>query len=590
MQQPAPWREVVWRSRLPLTVIDAQRERRANRPPPGGYLAPVDPYAPDGWLCAVAEERARHIVQLVAGLPFMVTAEWLNGALLGLEARPFDIPKGGASEDELHGMVRRACCPLWWRRQVRRAATRKREAQAQAAGLVCVRRFPYVTDETVKRRGEQAARNRLMLENTEIMSEEGEIITLWQAVEASNSNKAIRRGELMTRIRGCEEWATARGLVGVFTTNTLPSRFHSALFKGGKNPEFSGATPKDGQAWLCAAWARLRAKLARVKLPIMGFRVAEPHHDGCPHWHMLLWMDAGRVEEFAGLLRAEWLKDGGDEKGAAEYRVKLEAIDPKKGGAVAYVAKYIAKNIDDAGAVGVEGHRDEFGGEQLDLIDGDGGKARRVEAWAAAWGIRQFQAIGQPPVTVWREARRCKPADLRGAASPAVRAMGEAVNRDGERRACWRGYVDAQGGCMRGRDYVVGIAKETEERAGRYGPVVAERLLGVFDRATPGAVVSSNRKVWREPSAWAELAEVLEARAYLREFAPANEGIRIAGSEAARPWTRVNNCTGPKLQTWREAIDLGPNDWDEPGGSGQFEDLEPWKTINANTLRDCWRM
>lgn len=499
----------------------------------GRVLRPVDVWASDRDLCDLAKRRADHMGDWIAQLPGLVTLDAINTKLQSLEARPMEYKGAQPFEVQLQAAVKRICCELFWRRQLRRAQVRKREAQQQDAGNICARVMPYVHDVTSARHLERHAANRAMLEATEIENADGDVITLWDAVQASTSNKSIRRGELMTRIRGCEEWATEAGMVGIFTTNTLPSRFHASLFTGGKNPNFDGSTPRDGQGWLSKTWARARAKIQRQKIKVFGFRVAEPHHDGCPHWHMLLWVDAAQAMQLQEVLRDCWLQHEGDEYGAQEYRFKHEAIDPAKGGAIAYVAKYIAKNIDDYGAMTEECHTDHQG-EQLEFIPG-GNKAQRVTAWASAWGIRQFQAIGQPPVTVWRELRRIE-ATIAAGGSKRLQRAHAAVHKTEGHRADWRGYMTEQGGAMVGRAYQLRLEFDTEQKEGRYGPIEAATPAGVWDVSRPGELCTSARKKWKPKGSWTPserhtakvgtFAEVASVFLYLDPT-----------------WTRFNNCT-----------------------------------------------
>jgi len=518
-------------------------------------LRPVDVWASDWDLRTLAEQRADHCMDWVIEQPGVITFEAINAKLQSLEARPMEPTPGQAMDVQIQAAIKRMGCPLYWRRQLRRAQVQKREAQEQAAGRIWAKAMPYCHDVTAARHRERQAANRAMLEQTEIESAEGETITLWQAAEASTANKSIRRGELMTRIRGCEEWATAAGMVGIFTTNTLPSRFHASLFTGGKNPNFDGSTPKDGQSWLSKTWARARAKIQRQKIRVFGFRVSEPHHDGCPHWHMLLWVKPEQAEQLQALLRACWLQYDGDEYGAQEYRFKAEAIDPARGGAVAYVAKYIAKSIDDAGGIGEEGHLD-YQGQQKQLIDG--GKAQRVTAWASAWGIRQFQPIGQPPVTVWRELRRVQAGDVVGASKRIQRAYA-AVHKGEAHRADWRGYMTEQGGAMVGRGYQLRLAFDEVTNEGRYGPVEVKKPRGVYDVARPGEECASARKKWKPRGTWTP-AE--------RHTAKVGDLGELAVYAFLNPtWTRFNNCTQanqkPKVKranSWQ----ILAGDWPKP--------------------------
>ncbi|MEQ9567925.1 MAG: replication endonuclease, partial [Pseudomonadales bacterium] len=208
------------------------------------------------------------------------------------------------------------------------------------------------------------------------------------------SNPAIRRAELMVRIRGFEEVASACCHVGEFYTMTTPSRMHSHRKNGKRNPKFDGTTPKEAHEYLCHVWRLIRAELNRREIKPYGFRVVEPHHDGTPHWHLLFFVPPHQAEEMASVIRYYTLREDRNEKGADKQRFKRVEIDPNKGAASGYIAKYISKNIDGAYL-------------DTDLYGEDAAKsASKIEAWARTYDIRQFQQIGGPSVTVWRELRR----------------------------------------------------------------------------------------------------------------------------------------------------------------------------------------
>ncbi len=366
--------------------------------------------------------------------------------------------------------ISRVSCPRWWRRQVR--ALQRRALDEIARDLRQVSRFEqiYCADDTVTRYRGQRRRNRVLLESLEAVNQYGEGFTLAELAGKSLSNPANRRAELMTRLRGFEVVADNRGHVAEFYTLTAPSKYHRLRGKE-DNPSWGGHTVRETQAYFMRLWVRVRAAWERVGCRPYGFRIVEPHHDGCPHWHLLLFMPRAEVRNARRILRKYALAEDGAEPGAAKHRLKVERIDQSKGTAVHYVAKYVAKNID-----GHEVDRDLYGRDAES-------SAERILAWASTHGVRQFQQIGGPTVGVWRELRRVE-SDEDGEFGELVKAA------DG---ADWAAYVELMGGPQgRRSDAPVKVARwleydpDTGEAVApwstRYGDESPGRVFGLLHR------------------------------------------------------------------------------------------------------------
>lgn len=147
--------------------------------------------------------------------------------------------------------ILRMMAPEWWYLRLKRARDMQREHMAIAVGQVQKAASAYVSRKTLDEWIDQKKRNLEFFKKFDLLNDEGLRIALDSMVHRSVANPAIRRCELMVRMRGFEDMANEEGLAGEFYTITAPSRFHAVHSKGGFVSQWDGCTPQDTQRYLC---------------------------------------------------------------------------------------------------------------------------------------------------------------------------------------------------------------------------------------------------------------------------------------------------------------------------------------------------
>ncbi|HGD4068699.1 TPA: replication endonuclease [Enterobacter hormaechei] len=461
--------------------------------------------------------------------------------------------------DLIPGSLARMLCADWWYRKLWQMRCEWREEQLRAVCLVNKKASPYVSYEAVIHKREQRRKSLEFFQSHELVNADGDTLDMEDVVNASSSNPAHRRNEMMACVKGLELIAEMRGDCAVFYTITCPSRFHATLNNGRPNPKWISETVRQSSDYLVDTFAAFRKAMHKAGLRWYGVRVAEPHHDGTVHWHLLCFMRKKDRRTLTALLRKFAIREDRAELGNnTGPRFKSELINPRKGTPTSYIAKYISKNIDGRGLA--KEISKETGKSLRD-------SAEHVSAWASLHRVQQFRFFGIPGRQAYRE--------LRLLAGQAVRAHGdkkacapvlENARLDAVLAAadagCFATYIMKQGGVLVPRKHhLIRTAYELKDEPGTYGDH-GIRIYGIWSPIVEGRICTHAMK-------WKMVRKAVDV-----QEATADQGARA-------PWTRGNNCP-PVEKTYQTGGE--PLSGEEPAALPNFENMSK-KELRELTAR-----
>jgi hypothetical protein len=422
--------------------------------------------------------------------------------------------------DLIPGSLARMLCADWWYRKLWQMRCEWREEQLRAVCLVNKKASPYVSYEAVIHKREQRRKSLEFFRSHELVNEAGDTLDMEDVVNASSSNPTHRRNEMMACVKGLELIAEMRGDCAVFYTITCPSRFHATLSNGRPNPKWTSETVRQSSDYLVDTFAAFRKAMHKAGLRWYGVRVAEPHHDGTVHWHLLCFMRKKERRSITALLRKFAIRADREELGNnTGPRFKSELINPRKGTPTSYIAKYISKNIDGRGLA--KEVSKETGRSLRD-------SAEHATAWASLHRVQQFRFFGIPGRQAYRELRLLagqaarQQSDKKAGAPVLADARLDAVLAAAD-AGCFATYITKQGGVLVPRKYhLIRTAYELNDEPSTYGDR-GIRIYGVWSPLTQGRICTHAVK-------WKKVRKAIDVKE-----ATADQG-------ACAPWTRGNNC------------------------------------------------
>jgi len=168
----------------------------------------------------------------------------------------------------------------------------------------------------------------------------GNIFPLSNVIVSAYHSPQRYYGEIQNRVNTLVSIANKRDLQPIFMTITLPSAYHKKKIKNKQlvdNKNYKDKTVNESLKELTKRFSKLRHDRSLKELPKekrIYFRAIEPHKNGTPHTHILIFIPKDRVDRLHEAFNRLY-----DEK------VNDFQILDNESNAVSYIMKYINKTI-----------------------------------------------------------------------------------------------------------------------------------------------------------------------------------------------------------------------------------------------------
>ena len=316
---------------------------------------------------------------------------------------------------------RRAMCPQAQMRKLRRRAADARQHAAALFGTVGGKGALYADSYTMQRWKERQANAAVFAAAMVLVTASGKTVPMSEIM--ANSQKAAL-ARLYSMTKGMDGVAVRQGWAAVFVSVTLPPEFHPNPSKG-NNSYDPRLSPKHADTELKDRLKRLRSRMNKACIPSFGTRIAEPHKDGCPHGHLVLYMPQADIPRLKAMLKDLWPdpSDGQEDEEEKRIATKCVTIDRARAAPTTYLFKYLVKSMNAPPGTGTAQ------ADGKDREDGDHlANHERHRAWASERGIRRWAMWGTHGMQrVWQclHQRKEMPADAPKAAQDAWKAIKE---------------------------------------------------------------------------------------------------------------------------------------------------------------------